>query len=276
MEERSDSEYIQANLTAWEEVAPIHARHNHTKLLERVCKPGFSVLDETATANLKRLGADGKSIAQVCCNNGVELLSCKALGAARCVGFDGAQGFVDQGKELAEAAGTDVKFVCCEAHEIPSEYHACFDIVMITIGVLGWMPDLDRFFTEISKLLATGGTIFIYEHHSILVMFEPGQANDPVNWELSYFREEAYIDESGLDYYGGESYEATPNASFSHTMSDIVMGGVNSGLTLEYFEELPKHISNAWWNVEHSGIGLPMSYVMVFRKANHNRNSGHS
>lgn len=267
---QSDNAYIQANLIAWGEVAPIHARHNQARLLERVRKPGFSILDETATAHLRRLGADGKNIAQVGCNNGVELLSCKALGATRCVGFDGAQGFVDQGAELAKAAGQDLEFVCCEAHSIPSEYHAGFDIVMITIGVLSWMPNIDRFFAEMAKLLAPDGVIFVYEHHSILVMFEPGQADDPVNWELSYFRQEAYIDESGLDYYGGESYAATPNASFSHKMSDIVMGGINSDLTLEYFEELPKHISNTWWNVEHSGIGLPMSFVIVFRKPNQN------
>ncbi|SFR36667.1 class I SAM-dependent methyltransferase [Litoreibacter janthinus] len=265
---QSDNAYIQANLSAWDEVAPIHARHNQSELLERVCRPRFSVLDDTATAHLKRLGVNGKSVAQVCCNNGVELLSCKTLGAARCVGFDGAQGFVDQGNDLAKAAGKDVEFVCCEAHEIPREYHSSFDIVMITIGVLSWMPDIDRFFSKIEKLLAPDGVIFIYEHHSILMMFEPGHADDPINWELSYFRKEAYIDDSGLDYYGGESYQATPNASFSHKMSDIVMGGINSGLTLEYFEELPKHISNAWWNVEHSGIGLPMSFVMVFRITN--------
>jgi ubiquinone/menaquinone biosynthesis C-methylase UbiE len=267
----SDDEYIKANLTAWEEVAPIHARHNQSALLKHVCKPGFSVLDETATTHLKDLGVNGKSVAQVCCNNGVELLSCKTLGAARCVGFDGAQGFVDQGIELAKASGQHVEFVCCEAHAIPSNYHASFDIVMITIGVLSWMPDIDRFFSEIEKLLAPNGVLFIYEHHSILQMFEPGQADEPVKWEISYFREEAYIDESGLDYYGGESYRATPNASFSHKTSDIVMGCINSGLTLEYFEELPKHISNAWYNIEHSGIGLPMSFVMVVRKPNDNQ-----
>lgn len=266
-ERRSDDAYIEANLTAWNEVATIHARHNQARLLERVSVPGFSFLDDTATYHLKRLGVDGKSVAQVCCNNGVELLTCRTLGATRCVGFDGAQRFVDQAVELAKAAEQDVEFVCCEAHEISGDYHAAFDVVLITIGVLGWMPDIARFFAAIRKLLARDGAIFIYEHHPILMMFEPGQADHPVNWELSYFRDEAYIDTSGLDYFGGESYDATPNASFSHKMSDIVMGGIDSGLKLEFFEELPKHISNAWWNVEHSGIGLPMSYVMVFRNS---------
>lgn len=264
---QSDKAYIQSNLSAWNEAAPIHARHNQARLLERVSDPDFSFLDDTATKHLKRLGLETKSVAQVCCNNGVELLSCKNLGAARCVGFDGAQGFVDQGDELAAAAGLNVEFVCCEAHAIPRDYFGSFDVILITIGVLSWMPDIDRFFSAIAKLLRPDGVIFIYEHHPILLMLEPGQADDPVNWELSYFREDAYIDESGLDYYGGEHYDATPNASFSHKMSDIIMGGCHAGLTLEYFEELPKHISHAWWNVEHSGIGLPMSFVMVFRSS---------
>ncbi|SFK52572.1 class I SAM-dependent methyltransferase [Shimia haliotis] len=267
-ERQSEEAYIQANLTAWNEAAPIHARHNQASLLERVSDPGFSSLDDTATTHLKRLGVEGKSVAQVCCNNGIELLSCKRLGAARCVGFDGAQGFVDQGVELATSAGQEVEFVCCEMHAIPSEYLASFDIVVITIGVLSWMPDVDRFFSAIGKLLTPDGSIFIYEHHPILLMLEPGQSDDPLIWELSYFREEPYIDEGGLDYYGGEHYDATPNVSFSHKTSDIVMAGINARLTLEYFEELPKHISHAWWNVEHSGIGLPMSFIIVFRNSN--------
>lgn len=265
-ESQSNQNYIKANLLAWNEVAPIHARHNQARLLKLVSTPSFSILDDIATGHLMRLGLQGKSVAQVCCNNGIELLSCKTLGAARCVGFDGAQGFVDQGVELASAAGQDVEFVCCEAHAIPSEYDASFDIVMITIGVLGWMPDINSFFNAIGKLLSPGGAIFIYEHHPVLLMLEPGQVDDPVNWELSYFRAEAYVDEGGLDYFGGEHYDATPNASFGHKMSDIVMGGINAGLTIEFFDELPKHISHAWWNVENAGIGVPMSFVMVLRK----------
>lgn len=264
---KSDTTYIQSNLAAWEEVAPIHAQHNQDTLRKRVKAPDFCVLDDVARLQLERLGIEGKNVAQMCCNNGIELLSCKTLGAARCVGFDGAQGFVDQGAQLAKAAQHDVEFVCAEAHAIPRAYHGQFDIVLITIGVLGWMPDIDRFFAQMSKLLAPGGSIFIHEHHPVLLMFEPGQADDPVKWELSYFHEDAYIDDSGLDYYGGQSYDAVPNASFSHKMSDIIMGGLNAGLTLTYFEELPDHISNTWWNVEHAGIGVPMSYVMVLSAA---------
>lgn len=263
---QSHNDYIQSNLVAWQEVAPIHARHNQTKLLELFQKPGFSCLDETATNYLKRLDVEGKDVAQVCCNNGIELLSIKGLGAARCVGFDGVQQFLDQGQALAKAAEADVEFVCCEAHAIPKDYWSGFDLVVITVGVLSWMPDIAKFFGEIEKLLKPGGAVFVYEQHPIVVMVEPGGADDPVIWELSYFFKDPYIDANGLDYYGGETYDATPTASFTHKMSDILMAGITNGLRLEVFEELPNHISNAWWNVESSGIGLPMSFALVFRK----------
>ena len=255
-----------ANITAWQEVAPLHKAHIHANLLTAFANPGFSCLDATETAILEQLGVAGKDVAQVCCNNGRELLSVKNMGAARCVGFDGAQGFVDQGRELADAANQPVEFVCCDAYAIPPEYHASFDLVTITIGVLGWMPDIDGFFSEIQKLLRPGGAIFVYEHHPVLIMVKPDQAGQPIEWELSYFRTDPYVDDGGLDYYGGTEYDATPTMAFSHKMSDILMATVRAGLQLEHFEELPNHISHAWWNVEHSDIGLPMSYTMVVRK----------
>ena len=260
------ADFTAANRAAWEEVADIHARHNQARLLDAFGQPGFSCLDEVATNCLNRLSVVGKDVAQVCCNNGIELLSIKNMGAARCVGFDGAQGFLDQGREIAAAAGQTVEFVCCDAYEIPEDYHQCFDLVVITIGVLSWMPDIDGFFASVEALLKPGGALFIYEQHPIVEMFEPGAADDPVKWELSYFHEAPYVDASGLDYYGGETYDATPNVSFIHKLSDILMAGIKTGLAVEHFEELPTHISNTWYNVEHAGIGVPMSFTLVLRK----------
>ncbi|WP_300031784.1 class I SAM-dependent methyltransferase [uncultured Roseobacter sp.] len=259
-------DYTSANLEAWEEAAPIHWRHNQARLLKAFSQPGFSCLDETETRILKNLGIAGKDVAQVCCNNGQELISVKSLGAARCVGFDGAQGFLDQARELAEAAGHRMEFVCCDAYDIPAEYAGAFDLVTITIGVLGWMPDIDAFFAAVARLLKPGGAIFVYEHHPVVVMVKPAQAGKPVEWELSYFRKEPFVETEGLDYYGGETYDAKPATSFCHRLSDILMATVNAGLSLEWFEELPDHISNTWWNVEASDIGLPMSYTLVVRK----------
>ena len=69
--------FTKANLAAWEEVAPIHGRHNQARLIEAIRKPGYSCLDEVETRRLEALGVAGKDVAQICCNNGHELLSIK-------------------------------------------------------------------------------------------------------------------------------------------------------------------------------------------------------
>lgn len=259
-------EFSTSNLAAWEEAASIHARHNQARLIEAFSKLGYSCLDDLEREHLEALEIASKDVAQICCNNGQELLSIKNMGAARCVGFDGAQSFIDQANELAQAAGLVVEFVCTDVYDIDERYHLSFDVVTITVGVLSWMPDLPRFFSIVSKLVKPGGVLFIYEQHPILEMIKPDDADAPIVWELSYFNKDPYVETDGLDYFGGEQYDAKPVASFLHTMAEIITAGIGNGLDVEHFEEFPHHISNTWWNVEKSGVGLPMCYTLVFRK----------
>jgi len=259
--------FTAANLEAWEQVAPIHARHNQAALLETFAAPGASVLDELETAVLTRIGIAGKACAQLCCNNGQELLSLNAMGAARLVGFDGAPGFVEQARALAAAGGISADFHAGDIYEIDPVHDDAFDLVTVTIGVLSWMPDLPGFFAVAARLLRPGGTFFLYEQHPVLEMLKPGKAGDPVEWELSYFDSAPFVDHDGLDYYGGERYEAKPATSCLHKISDVIMAGLGAGFRIEAFAEHPHHISNTWYNVEAAELGVPMCYTLVLRKA---------
>jgi hypothetical protein len=129
------------------------------------------------------------------------------------------------------------------------------------------MPDLPGFLEAIASLLRPGGAAFIYEQHPILEMLVPGGPDDPVKWELSYFDKTPIVDTDGLDYYGGESYDAKPTTSFIHTVSEIITAGIRSGMAVEHFEELPGHISCIWLNVEKQGPRLPLSFTLVLRMA---------
>ncbi len=74
-------QFTDANRHAWDEAAPMHGKINQTRLLEAFSKPGYSTLDDHCIDRLNEIGVQGKSIAQLCCNNGRELLSLKNLGA---------------------------------------------------------------------------------------------------------------------------------------------------------------------------------------------------
>ena len=256
----------ESNRAAWDEAAPLHREHNQADLLARFRQPGHSELDAIETAILLDLGVAGKNVAQLCCNNARELISVRNMGAGCCVGLEGAAGFVEQARELNAAAGLDCAFVLGDVYAIPAEYDAGFDIVTVTIGVLNWMPDVDGFFSVAAPLLRPGGALFIYEQHPIMDMVEPGEADDPMAWTDSYFRDGLRVYSEGLDYFGGATYEAKPVYETQHTMAAVIMEGVKAGLSLTNFTEHPHHISNTWYNVEQQGPELPMCYTLVMEK----------
>jgi SAM-dependent methyltransferase len=260
------SDITRANKAAWEEAAPLHRSQNMAKLLSDFRQPGHSCLDDVEADILQSLGVEARDVTQLCCNNGQELLSIKNMGAGRCVGFDAAAGFIDQARELAAASGIEADFVCTDIYDIDPVHDSSFDLAIVTIGVLSWMPDLGGFFAVAARLLRPGGALFIHEQHPILEMFMPGAADEPIVWEYSYFHRDAIVETDGLDYYGGGTYQSKPLYSFIHKISDVIMAGVEAGFAVEQFEERPAHISMAWYNVEHQLPQLPKSFTLVLRK----------
>ena len=45
-----------ANRAAWEQAAPIHCRHNQSRLIQSYSNPGFTDLDAIETERLNALG----------------------------------------------------------------------------------------------------------------------------------------------------------------------------------------------------------------------------
>lgn len=259
-------DYIEANRQSWDEAAPIHAKLKLASLIENFRKPGYSCLDEIETAILQRIGVEGKAVAQLCCNNGREILSVVNMGAARGVGFDISEAFLEQGRQMAEAGGINCEFVQGSVYDIPPIHDGQFDLVTVTIGALGWLPDIRAFFAVVARLLRPGGRIFVYEMHPVLVMFEPGEEKNPLDIRYSYFVTEPFRDDSGLDYYGGTRRKSKPNYWFHHKLSDIIGGCLDHGMALEHFREYDFDISGV-----HAALGRqtnkpPMSYTLVARK----------
>ncbi len=263
---KEPKDYAAANRAAWDEVAPIHARQNQERLLAAFRQPGYSCLEPVETELLREIGIEGKDAAQLCCNNGREILSVKNLGAGRCVGFDFSARFLAQARALAAAGGIDCDFVETEITRVPPDYDAAFDRVLITIGVLGWMPDLAAFFAVPARLLRPGGLVFIHEQHPALYMFEPGDPVDPPRLHYSYFNQGVYEDKDGLDYYGRSDYGARPNYWFPHKLSDLITAALGQGLELTHFEERPEDISMAFPELGAAALRPPMSFTMLLRK----------
>jgi len=265
---RSQDDYVAANRAAWDASADHHRRsETFAGLREGFARGGFSCLDEVATDALVAIGVAGRDVGQLCCNNGREILSVKNLGADRCVGFDQSGPFIDQARELAAGGGIDCRFVETDVYRIPAEFDGAFDIVLVTIGVFGWMPDLAGFLSVVQRLLRPGGAFLVYEQHPVMVMFEPWHPTDPLKPSESYFRPEPFEEDGLILYDGADPKGGSTKYWFAHTMADVITACLRQALRIERFSEYPHNISSAEYDIyDGQPAQLPQSYLLVARK----------
>jgi ubiquinone/menaquinone biosynthesis C-methylase UbiE len=260
------NDYIEANRRAWNQVAPIHATINQARLVQSFKRPGFSVLDSYETEKLLQIGVKGKSVAQLACNNGRELLSIKNMGAGRCVGFDIAEEFIKQAEALNQAAQFDCEFVTSNILEIPERYNQQFELIYISIGVLSWMPDLNAFFAVVARLLKPQGHLMIYEMHPFLNMLDaPSETDNPLQISLSYFNQAAQADTTSLDYYERTPYEALPKYWFAHSLASLLTALIANQIAISAFDEYAHDISELFKPLEQYQK-IPLSYILVGEK----------
>lgn len=257
------NDYIQANRAMWNETADIHAANYVEQLFERVKAADYNRFDAVEKRIFAEIGLQDKAVIQLCCNNGRELISVKKAGAGRCVGIDLSDKFIAQAQDLARAGGVEIEFVRSNVYEISRKYDGQFDLVYVTIGAMGWLPDLPTFFEIISRLLKTNGQLFIYEMHPILNMFDPQKG---LIVDASYFRTEPFVEGETPDYMDPTKTVHTVSYWFPHKMSDVIGGCLAHGLTLTHFQEYPHDISNAYAAFEHFDKKPPLSYSLVARK----------
>ena len=255
----------EANRRAWNAVAPVHRKKRGAALASQFSVPGTSCLDALEREHLQRIGIEGKRVAQLCCNNGRELVSLMNVGAGSAVGFDISEAVLEEAEILANLAGVSCLFVRADVYDIPGNYSGAFDLVYVSVGALGWMPDLAGFFQVAARLLAGGGWFFLYEMHPILDMYDP-LSETPTVPRDSYFRTDPYPETVGLDYVGGSTFEGPPQYWFHHSMASILNGAIGAGLRLDSFHEFAHDVSGLYDAIAKSPLKPPMSYILTARK----------
>lgn len=260
---------IKANKEAWNEVMPKHQKAAKQKLDNLFSKPGFIIQSDSQVLDIfKRIQIKGKDVAHLCCNNGIELLSIKNMGANRCVGFDISELAIAEANERATKSNIDCDYICSNVYEIPGEYYDCFDVIHITSGCLGWMPDIQLFFKICNKLLRLGGVVFIHEIHpfSELLPFDNSNLENRLQIVDKYFHDGPIVENTGLDYIGGTQYDAKDTYWFVHTISDIIMSLTKNKFEVLDFIESCHDISAGHRKIEKLKADIPLSMLILGKK----------
>lgn len=263
----TESKICEANRIGWNETAVIHERVSLSGLLEAVKSPDFCTFDDVERRVFDDIDLAGKSVVQLACNNARELISIKRAGAGRCVGFDISEGFVDQANRLSAAAELDVKVVRSSIYDIPADYNDSFDVAYITVGAIGWLPNLSRLFSKIADLLRRGGQLFMYEMHPVLFLYDE-ETTDPRDPRISrsYFQEAPFVFHGGNDYLDPDAAVESTGYWYQHTIGQIMTNLLCAGLSLERFEEFPHEISSTHAEFAAQPNKIPLCYALVAQK----------
>jgi len=266
-EVRDRDAVVAASRAAWNASEPQHrAAPAWQRLVEGFATADFSCLDAVDREVLGAIGVAGRDVGQLCCNNGREILSIARLGARRAVGFDQAGAFIAQARELAAIAGSPCEFVETDVYAIGPEFDAAFDVVVVTIGVFGWMPELGRFVDIAARLLRPGGILYVHEQHPIMNVFEPWGPT-PFEPVQSYFRPEPFVETKAIVYDDAVPIGVADYYWFVHPLADVLTACLAAGFAIERYSEYPDNISSDVYAIyDRPDRALPQSYALVCRK----------
>ncbi|MCC6711041.1 MAG: class I SAM-dependent methyltransferase [Candidatus Pacebacteria bacterium] len=259
--------YYKSNEIAWNTVSLFHKKEKHSYWLNKIKEKNFSCLNQQQIIALKKLRVKNKTVCQPACNNGVELISIKKLGASYCLGIDISKEFIDQANELKNSINLKncdfIKDNFLKTRALSGEK---FDLVFISVGTLPWMIDLEGFFKKTSLILKNNGQIIINEMNPLLHMFDYNSSITKIKVNRSYFNENIDQNNISLDYYGKNKYKVPNQYCKYHKLSEIINTLVKTKFSIVSFEEHHEDFSLSFKKLEKSTKKMPLSYTLIAKK----------
>lgn len=213
----------------------------------------------------------GQRVLHLQCHFGQDSLSLSRLGA-HVTGVDLSDVAIAQARELNKQLGLDAEFICADVYELPQQLHQQFEVVFTTYGVLGWLPDLDRWAGVVAHFLKPGGRLILVEFHPVVWMFD----NSFTRFDYSYFNRETITEQETGTYADRAAPIETTSVSWNHSLSEVLGALLSQGLEIRHFAEYDYSPYNCFAGLEDVGERhyqfphlrgkLPMVYSVVARK----------
>lgn len=221
-------DYLDLNKKLWNERTVVHvdsAFYDNETFLK-----GKNSLNEI---ELNLLGdVKGKTILHLQCHFGQDSISLARLGA-QVTAVDFSEKAIETAIELNKKSGTDCKFICSDVYSLNTVLDQKFDIVFTSYGVIGWLPDMQKWASLISSFLKPEGVFVIAEFHPAVWMFD----NDFKYVQYSYFKSEPIIETDEGTYADKDANITTTSVTWNHSLSEVMNSLLSNRLRIESFYE---------------------------------------
>jgi 2-polyprenyl-3-methyl-5-hydroxy-6-metoxy-1,4-benzoquinol methylase len=213
----------------------------------------------------------GKSVLHLQCHFGQDSISLARLGA-EVTAIDLSDQSIAFAKDLAKKTNTNVDFICCDIYEIEKHLNKKFDIVFTSYGVIGWLPDMDKWAKIISNYLKPNAQFIMAEFHPVVWMYD----NDFKTIQYSYFNIEPIIETETGTYANKNANILQKNITWNHSLSEVLNSLIDNGLEIKKFHEFNHSPYNCFnqaletetgkFIISHFGNKIPMVYSIIASK----------
>lgn len=221
-------DYLSINKNLWNEKTDIHFDSEFYNV-----KAFVDGQDSLNHIELELLGdIQDKKILHLQCHFGMDSISLAKRGA-KATAIDLSDKAISRAKQLNEKMGTDVKFLQSDVYQLSDILEDEFDIVFTSYGVLGWLPDMDKWAKVVSHFLKPKGKLILVEFHPIVWMFD----YDFKKVEYNYQHSQAIVEELEGTYANKESEIKEKSVSWNHGLAEVISALLSQGLCLEALNE---------------------------------------
>lgn len=174
----------------------------------------------------------GKDVLHLQCHFGQDTLSLARLGA-RATGLDFSDAAIDTARQLADELQLPASFICSDVYEAANRISGPVDIVFASYGVVGWLPDLERWARVVADCLKPGGCFVFAEFHPMVWMYN--ETFTDIAW--SYFNRQPIIETEEATYADGAAQVNLPSVGWNHSLGEVLGSLLATGLRIDFFGE---------------------------------------
>lgn len=205
------------------------------------------------------------------CHFGQDSISLSRLGA-RVIGVDFSEKAISAAIRLAAETKSSAKFICCNLYDLANYLDEQFDIVFTSYGVIGWLPDLDKWAKIVSKFLKPNGRFVFVEFHPVVWIFD----DNFENIRYRYFNSGAIIETQSGTYADRTAKISNKSATWNHSLSEVINSLIQNGLSIDSLVEYDYSPYNCFnktvefspkkFRIAHLDNKIPMVYSIEARK----------
>ena len=223
-----DDQYFKTNKDLWNKRTAIHKSSAFYDV--EGFKKGKNVLN---AIELKELGdVAGKRMLHLQCHFGLDSMSWSRLGA-EVTAVDFSDEAISTANKIKDQLGLGTKFVCSNVYDLKKHLDQQFDIVFTSYGVVGWLPDLQKWADIINHFLAPGGVFYMAEFHPVIWMFD----DDFSRFAYSYFNNGVLEFDAEGTYTDRDADIKHKEYSWNHSISEVVNALISHGLEIDFLNE---------------------------------------